>query len=54
MAYENIKLLSSYGVLLHDNVYAHVHISANFYVFTSEIGSVLPGMLKIDYFGIWE
>merc|ERR1711915_679216 len=27
------------------NVYAHAHVSADFYVFTPEIGSVLPGVV---------
>merc|ERR1712179_576943 len=45
MAYENIKLLSNYAVLLHDNAYAHVHVSATFYVFTPEVGSVIPGVV---------
>ncbi|CAL4138806.1 unnamed protein product [Meganyctiphanes norvegica] len=44
MAYENIKLLSNYGVLLHDNAFTHVHVSATFYVFTPEVGSELQGV----------
>merc|ERR1711970_1658124 len=45
MAYENIKLFSNYAVLLHDNAYAHVHVSATFYVFIPEVGSLIPGVV---------
>ncbi|XP_066250920.1 DNA-directed RNA polymerase I subunit RPA43 [Euwallacea similis] len=45
LGFENVKILSEFGVIGMDNCYIHLDVWASFFVFQSEIGMTLKGVV---------